>query len=79
MHDGKLYSCNGTVEINPGCVQVLSNNEWSFFQDDMATKTGIKYQDIYCLDIDPRDNTHVMAGSREGLYECMTRTAIFGH
>lgn len=69
MHDGKLYSCNGTVEINPGCVQVLSNNEWSFFQDDMATKTGIKYQDVYCLDIDSRDNTHVMAGSREGLYE----------
>lgn len=69
MHDGKLYSCNGTVEINPGCVQVLSNNEWSFFQDDMATKTGIKYQDVYCLDIDPRDNSHVMAGSREGLYE----------
>lgn len=69
IHGGKLYSCNGTVEINPGCVQVLSNNEWSFFQDDMSTKTGIKYQDVYCLDIDPRDNSHVMAGSREGLYE----------
>ena len=69
MHDGKLYSCNGTVEMNPGCIQVLSNNEWSFFQDDMATQTGINYQDVFCLDIDPRDNSHVMAGSREGLYE----------
>ena len=69
MHDGKLYSCNGTVEMNPGCIQVLSNNEWSFFQDDMATQTGINYQDVFCLDIDPRDNSHVMAGAREGLYE----------
>lgn len=69
MYGGKLYSCNGMVEMHPGCIQVLSNNEWSFFQDDMATKTGIKYQDVYCLDIDPRDNSHVMAGSREGLYE----------
>lgn len=69
MHDGKLYSCNGTVEMNPGCIQVLSNNEWSFFQDDMATQTGISYQDVFSLDIDPRDNSHMMAGSREGLYE----------
>ena len=69
MHDGKLYSCNGTVEMNPGCIQVLNNNEWSFFQDDIATQTGISYQDVFCLDIDPRDNSHVMAGSREGLYE----------
>ena len=69
MYGGKLYSCNGMVEMHPGCIQVLSNNEWSFFQDDMSTKTGIKYQDVYCLDIDPRDNSHVMAGSREGLYE----------
>lgn len=69
MHDGKLYSCNGTVEMNPGCIQVLSNDEWSVFQDDIATQTGITYQDVFCLDIDPRDNSHVMAGSREGLYE----------
>lgn len=69
MYDGKLYSCNGTVNMDPGCIQVLSNNEWSFFQDDIASQTGINYQDVFCLDIDPRDNSHVMAGSREGLYE----------
>lgn len=69
MYGGKLYSCNGTVEMKPGCIQVLSNNEWILFQDDIATQTGINYQDVYCLDIDPRDDNHVMAGSREGLYE----------
>lgn len=69
MYDGKLYSCNGTVNMDPGCIQVLGNNEWSFFQDDIASQTGINYQDVFCLDIDPRDNSHVMAGSREGLYE----------
>lgn len=69
MYGGKLYSCNGTMNSNPGCIQVLSNDEWSVFQDDIATQTGINYQDVFSLDIDPRDNSHVMAGSREGLYE----------
>lgn len=69
MYGGKLYSCNGLMNSNPGCIQVLGNNEWSFFQDDIASQTGINYQDVFCLDIDPRDNSHVMAGSREGLYE----------
>lgn len=69
MYGGKLYSCNGLMNSNPGCIQVLGNNEWSFFQDDIASQTGINYQDVFCLDIDPRDNSHVMAGSHEGLYE----------
>ncbi len=69
MYGSKLYSCNGLMNSNPGCIQVLGNNEWSFFQDDIASQTGINYQDVFCLDIDPRDNSHVMAGSREGLYE----------
>ena len=69
MYGGKLYSCNGLMNSNPGCIQVLGNNEWSFFQDDIASQTGINYQDVFCLDIDPRDNSHVMVGSREGLYE----------
>lgn len=69
MYGGKLYSCNGLMNSNPGCIQVLGNNEWSFFQDDIASQTGINYQDVFCLDIDPRDNSHLMVGSREGLYE----------
>lgn len=69
MYSGKLYSCNGTMNSNPGCIQVLSNDEWYVFQDDIAKQTGINYQDVFSLDIDPRDNSHVMAGSREGLYE----------
>ncbi len=69
MYGGKLYSCNGLMNSNPGCIQVLGNNEWSFFQDDIASQTGINYQGVFCLDIDPRDNSHVMVGSREGLYE----------
>lgn len=69
MYSGKLFSCNGTMNSNPGCIQVLSNDEWYVFQDDIAKQTGINYQDVFSLDIDPRDNSHVMAGSREGLYE----------
>lgn len=76
MYGGKLYSCNGLMNSNPGCIQVLGNNEWSFFQDDIASQTGINYQDVFCLDIDPRDNSHVMVGSREGLYEFRNRQFV---
>ena len=69
MHGGKLYSCNGVTAMQQGCIQVWDGNEWTFYADDMAKSTGMEYQDVTCLDIDPRNESHVMAGSREGLYE----------
>ncbi len=69
MHNGKLYSCGGLFSYQPGCLQVLDNDKWTVYQDDMASSTGIKYEDVMCLDIDPRDDNHVMAGTRSGIYE----------
>lgn len=69
MHKGILYSCDGVFDNNPGCLQVLSNDRWTVYQDDMASSTGIKYDDVMSLDIDPRDDNHVMAGTRSGVYE----------
>lgn len=69
MHNGKLYSCGGLFNYQPGCLQVLDNDKWTIYQDDMASSTGIKYEDVMCLDIDPRDDNHVMAGTRSGVYE----------
>lgn len=69
MHNGKQYSCGGLFSYQPGCLQVLDNDKWTVYQDDMASSTGIKYEDVMCLDIDPRDDNHVMAGTRSGIYE----------
>lgn len=74
MHKGRLYSCDGGFDLindrlYPGAIQVLNNTTWTIYQDDITKSTGINYQDVMSLDIDPRDENHVMAGAKSGVYE----------
>ena len=68
--NGKLYTCDGGSA--PACIQILDidKDEWQIYNDeDIKEKTGLKFEDIYCVDVDPLDEKHVFAGSRKGLYE----------
>ena len=74
--DNGIYTCGGGIYLNrfelPGTIQRLkSDGSWQIFQgDEISLVTGLKYQDITSLAIDPRDENHVFAGSAgEGLYE----------
>lgn len=74
IHKGRLYSCDGGFDLindrlYPGAIQVLNNTTWTIYQDDITKSTGINYQDVMSLDIDPRDENHVMAGAKSGVYE----------
>lgn len=74
LHNGKLYTCNGGEwdKQNPVAIQVydIANNSWTAYDNKgIAEKYGIAYQDMLCLDIDPRNDNHVMAGAQTGLYE----------
>lgn len=74
MHKGRLYSCDGGFDLindrfYPGAIQVLNNTTWTIYQDDITKSTGINYQDVMSLDIDPHDENHVMAGAKSGVYE----------
>lgn len=74
FYNDKLYCCGGgfsaTIDLNrEGCIQVLENNNWTIFEDSLNKITGRKYVDVLCLDIDPKDEKHVMAGVRSGIYE----------
>lgn len=54
----------------PGSVQVLdANKNWTIYQDNLAEVTGHKYLDVLTADCNPKDNSHVFAGGRTGLYE----------
>ena len=68
---GKLYTCGGPQTTDQtGTIQVYDGNDWNIYQEDgISTLTGVNYQNIYNLDIDPTDTTHVFAGARNGLYE----------
>lgn len=65
---GGIYGTN-VQKNNPGCIQVLKNDNWIIYEDNIDTITGYAYQDINCIDADPNDPEHVFAGGRTGLYE----------
>ena len=69
FHNGKLYTCNGDFNHSNG-IQILKDNQWDIYQHEGINEvTGVSYQGAFCLDIDPLDDNHIIAGSRNGLYE----------
>lgn len=71
--NNQLYTCGGGfsyIEFSrPGCAQVLKNDTWQIFEDNLSTKTGYSYIDTDNLDIDPLDPNHVFVSGRTGIYE----------
>lgn len=71
--NNQLYTCGGGFSYmefsRPGCAQVLKNDTWQIFEDNLSTKTGYRYIDTDNLDIDPSDPNHVFVGGRTGIYE----------
>ncbi len=70
----QLYTCGGgfghQIEtLRPGTIQIWNGDNWNIYDDDIASKTGIKYVDMNSLDIDPNDTSHVFVGAKSGLYE----------
>ena len=67
---GGVFASGGTQKGYPGLVQVLeANGSWTFYQDSLYATTGIAFNDINCLAVDPLDPNHVFIGGRPGLYE----------
>ncbi len=74
MHNGKLYACNGSYwdENKPAAIQIYNPTDYSWNVYDnkgISEKYGVNYKDILCIDIDPQDEKHLMAGAQTGLYE----------
>ena len=72
--NNQLYTCGGgfghVIETNrPGTIQVLNQDNWKIYDDNISEKTGLTYVDINTLDVDPLDQNHLFAGARNGLYE----------
>ena len=70
FQNNRLYTCNGSIASRKASVQIMENDEWTIFQEDgINASTGLRYEDLVCLEIDPSDPNHVFAGGRNGLYE----------
>ena len=68
IYNHKLYTSNGYQSFK-GSIQVYDGNNWTIYQDDLSSTTGVNYLCVMSLDIDPRDENHVMAGATTGIYE----------
>ena len=72
--NNRLYSCGGGFDsfaelFREGIVQILSDNTWNIYEDNLGSTLGNLFQDLTCLDVDPKDPQHVFVGGRAGLYE----------
>lgn len=74
FYQGSLYTCGDGFSANkdlyrPGCVQVLRGEDWTIYQDNIATITNHDFIDLNTVAIDPSNTSRVFAGGRTGLYE----------
>ena len=74
VENGKLYACEGGTwdEMKPAAIQLYdpTADSWTFYESEgIAEKYNARYSDILCLAVDPRDDSHVMAGNQSGIYE----------
>ena len=66
--NGRLYTSGGgwdtgTEFKRPGCIQVMEDDEWTIYQDDMTLPYDVEYLDALALAVDPDDPDHVYAGN----------------
>ena len=67
---GRLYTCSdNAIDMTPGSVQIMENNEWTVYPDNMKELTGIPYLDLSSITVDYSDKDHVVASGRTGVYE----------
>ncbi len=59
----------GIEEYRAGAVQVLSDGNWTIYEDHLENVTNYEYKDLMSIDVDPRNATHVFASGRTGSYE----------
>jgi len=74
FYQGSLYTCGGGFSANkdlyrPGCVQVLKGEDWTVYQDNIASTTNHSFIDLNTIAIDPNNTSRVFTGGRTGLYE----------
>lgn len=73
FNDGKLYGVSGIwsqiIDGNrKGEIHVFDGDSWAEFETPRNNKIN-SFVDVLCLDFDPADPGHVMAGTKSGLYE----------
>ena len=72
--EDKMLMVGGTHNYSnieyEGTVMIYNNNRWNYLDDDISSKTGVKYINLTSIVEDPKEENHYFVGSgRHGLYE----------
>ena len=70
----KLYTTGGGFSKGSplnrkGCIQRWDGESWFIFPEEFDTGNSSVYYNVSGVAVDPRDENHVMASSRQGIYE----------
>lgn len=66
---GRLYTCSdNATNRTKGNIQILENDEWTVYPDNMEELTGIPYLDLNSIAVDSKDKDHVAVSGRTGVY-----------
>jgi len=74
INNGNLYATGGIWNQGmdgqrDGEVHVWNGTQWSEFNKPSDNQYRDLFNNALCLDFDPRDNNHVMVGTKNGLFE----------
>lgn len=74
FQNNKLYTIGGGFyqfdNFNrPGTIQVLDNDEWIIYQDDITPAFAENYLDVTSVAVSPLDENRVVVASCSGVYE----------
>ena len=67
-HHGKIYATNAVMEQEAN-IQVFDGDDWTIFENDIEERIGHRFVGLNDLDIDPKDEQHVIAAGQTGVYE----------
>jgi hypothetical protein len=72
--NNQLYTCGGGYGDGydlhrDAAIQVMKDGDWTIFEDSLENKTGVRFQDMMSIDIDPTNTSRVMSSGKSGLYE----------
>lgn len=72
--NNQLYACGGGYGEGfdlhrDAAIQVMKDGEWIIYEDSLDNKTGVRFQDMMALDVDPTNTSRLMASGKSGLYE----------
>lgn len=71
MHNGMLYT-TPNLDDNPSYpayIQIKNGTSWTVIDDKLSYESKPRFRNINSIDFDPKDDSHIFAGTVAGLYE----------